>query len=322
MTAVRRPRLRHVPVAVALAALTACSPTSTSMPDTAASGGDTAVTSATGTTPARPSIVGLRDDAVVELDPRSADVVATHDVDPNAGLVDLALVRVRHAVVVTRRHHAGEGGEELVEVPLDDQAARVLSPGARPAVTADGAHLAFVRVVPGTDDLEVVAATFDGDELATWPVAEAPGEDLEVEGLSWEDTAERLAVTLTTSRGPQVWVLPVERDGTVRGAGDQVPPTSAGAVLRAATFRGPGVLTVAEGCCGDDLRRWRILDVTLGTEGTTELATGLDVSVRHLDWTTDRRDLLIGLEKAPPHVVRWPPPRTLDTADEVVSAEW
>ena len=266
-----------------------------------------------------PTVVGLQGDAVVQVDPGSGAVVVEHVVEGDGELVDLELVRVRGSAVVTRRTDAGA---ELLEVRLDSGVARVIGDGERPAVTADGSRLAFVRQAEDPDREHVVAATWEGTELRVWPIAESGSEHVAVHGIAWAGTGEELAVTLDVSGVPEVVVLPVDRTGTLRGAGESVPATSVGAVLRSATFREPGRLTLAEGCCGDDHDRWRVVDMTVHTWGAAELVGDLAAAVRHLDWSVDGHHLLLTLDTTPPRVVRWQPGERVDVVEGLVSAEW
>ena len=302
-------------LAVASALLAACSPQRRAGADDAATPSPPATSDA-----GLPTVVGLRDGAVVEVDPESGEVVAEHAVGAQGELVDLELVRVRGAAVVVRRT---DGRTELVEVGLDDGATRLVGRGERPAVTADGSRLAFVRELEDTGRREVVAATWEGTQLGAWPIAESATEDVVVHAIGWSGSGEELAVTIDTGGGPQVLVLPLDRDGTLRGAAERVPPTSVGAVLRAGSFREPHLLTMAEGCCGGEVDRWRVIDVVPHTWSVTELVAGLDGPVQHLDWTSDRHHLLLTLDTTPPRVVRWHPgDRVVDVVDDVVSAEW
>lgn len=266
-----------------------------------------------------PTIVGLRGNAVVEVDPESGEAVTEHPLPSGGDAVDLELVPVRRSAIVTRRT---DEGPQLVDVSLVDGSTRVLGPGERPAATADGSRLAFVRAVEGTERRELVATTWEGTEIAVWPIVEAAGEDIAVDAVGWAGTGEDVVVTIALHGGRRVLLLPVDREGTVRGAGEEVPPTSAGAELRAGTFREPHRLTVAEGCCGDARDRWRIVDVVAHTWSTAELLAGLPAAVRHLDWTSDLRHLLVTLDTTPPRVVRWHAGQRHDVTDDLHSAEW
>lgn len=310
-------RTATVGLAVLLAvALTACAPNRSAGGDDPPVGTPEPVAD----TPELPTVVGLESDAVVEVDPASGDVVSRHEVPAGDELADLELVRARGVAVVAVP--TADGGSELVEVSLGDGSTRVLGPGQRPAVTADGSRLAFARTVEDGDRRELVATTWEGTELGAWPIAESVGEDVEVLDLGWSGTGDELVVTLAAAGGPQVVVLPIDRSGTLRGAGERVPPPSVGAILRAGTFRQPGMLSVAEGCCGENLDRWRILEVTLGTDGTAELLADLPGPVQHLDWSIDRRHLLLTLDTTPPRVVRWHASDPVDVVEGVTSAEW
>lgn len=266
-----------------------------------------------------PTVVGLRDDTVVAIDADAGDVVDRHAVGSGAELVDLELVRVRGAAVVTRQ----DGGRsELVVVDLDDGTTRRLAQGERPAATADGSHLAYVRGEEGGDGREVVATTWDGTELAVWPIAETTDETVVVRAIGWSGTGDELVLSVVDAGGPAVLLVPVERGGTLRGAGEEVPPTSVGAVLRAGTFRHPHVVTVAEGCCGQPSERWHVLDVVPHTWAVTEVVTGFEAPVQHLDWTPDGQHLLVTLDDDPTRVVRWHDGVLHDVVDGVTSAEW
>lgn len=273
--------------------------------------------------PGTPSeaLVALADDAVVELDPGTGEVVERHPVDPGGELVALALVPTRDAALVTRR--VGDDEAELVEVSLDGTGSRVLRPGAHPAVTPDGSRLAFTRRVGPTDQLELVATSYDGTELAAWPADAAGPETLEMASLSWDPAGEQLAFHLRASTGDEVRVLPVDRSGSLRGASHVVAPTSAGATLTAPAFHRSGVLTVAEGCCEPDAHAsWRLLDVTVEAGTTTELAAGLEDPVSHLDWTADGQRLAVTLDGQPPTVSGGVPDDLDPMVEDVHAAEW
>lgn len=287
-----RGRRRRWPAAVLAVALSACATTASPSSDDAVAGPRPAPT------PAPPDVVvALRDGEVVELDSSDGQVIDRHTVGDAEAVSGLELVGARGAAVVTRS--MPDGPDELVEVDLGDGRTRVLGPGHRPAVSDDGMHLAFVRPVEDTDRRELVATTYDGSEEGVWLLEEARGEDLEVLGLSWSPTAEELAVTLDSAAGREVRLLPVDRSGTVRGASEAVPPTSHGAELVAAAFRGHR-LTVAEGCCTPGAHeRWRVLDVTLGTLTTRELLADPGGPVTHLDWDAKLTHLLLTLDATP-----------------------
>lgn len=272
-------------------------------------------------TPAPPDTgLARQGDAIVRIDVSSGQVTDRTAIEDGAGADDLELSDTRGVAVLTRPRP--DGPDELVEVTLADGSTRVLGHGHRPAVSDDGSHLAFVRTSPDGEHRELVAATYEGGEEGVWPIVEAPPEEVEVLGLAWSATGEELAVTLRSSAGPEVRVLPLDRTGTLRGASEVVPPTSHGAELVAATYRGPGRLTVAEGCCTPGAHeRWRVLDVGHGTWTTSEVVAGLAGPVTHLDWDPALTHLLITLEGTPA-LQRWGVDGLQDVGVDATSAEW
>ncbi len=302
----------------AVAVLTACSPAVTASPGPTATAADTASPVPVG----HERVVGLREDTVVVVDASTGVVSDEFPVEAGQGLADLELVDVRDVAVVTR--HIEDGGDELVEVDLTDGTTRVLGDGSRPAVSGDGSHLAFVRTIEGTDRREVVAATSQMVEQHRWPLEPAPGEELEVLAMSWSPAADELAVTLRSSAGIQVRMLPVERDGTLRGASEELPPTAHGAEFVMGTFRGGRRVTVAEGCCDPGSHdHWRILDVTLGTRETAELVEDIREPVRHLDWDPALTHLVLTTGDGTPTARSWSRADGLqDLVDDVASASW
>lgn len=266
------------------------------------------------------TLVVLDQDAVVEVDPDTGATISRHAITPGQGLDGLELVDVRDVALVTR--HTG-GGTEIVEVSLQDSTTRVVGPGAAPAVTSDGDRLAFVRHGRDPDRLELVVATYDGTELSVWPAHPAGEESLAVESLSWDPTGEELAFALRASTGDEVRVLPVDSDGTIRGASHVVPPTAVGAELVSVAFRSRGVVTVAEACCRHDGHsRWALLDVTLATAAPTTLTADLDRPVSHLDWTPDQEHLAVSVDRRPPSVSRWSPDGLDQVVADATSGEW
>lgn len=309
---------RALPLAAALAvAMTGCAPSTAP--------GSTAATAAPPrpSSPAPPDTAVARDGAdVVQVEVATGAVTERVTVDGADDVDDLEHVGVRDVALLTRR--AADGGDELVEVALDDDGGtRVLGAGSRPAVSGDGRHLAFVRSRPDGSRRELVAATYEGSEESSWPIEEATSEELEVIGLAWSASADELAVTLRTTAGTEVRVLPIDRTGTLRGASDAVEPTAHGAELVAATFRGPGRLTVAEGCCTPGSHeRWRVLDVAPGTSTAREVVGELEGPVRHLDWDPALRHLAISVGTSSTTLHRWGPDGRHEVADGVTSAEW
>lgn len=301
----------------AVAVLTACSPAVTASPGPTAPGADTASPVPVG----HERVVGLREDAVVVVDASTGRVSDEFPVDAGQGLTDLELVDARNVAVVTR--HTEGGTDELVEVGLTDGATRVLGEGSRAAVSGDGAHLAFVHRIEDTDRREVVAATYQMVEEHRWPLEPASGEDLEVLAMSWSLAADELAVTLRSSAGIQVRILPVERDGTLRGASEELPPTAHGAEFVMGTFRGRRV-TVAEGCCNPGSHdHWRILDVMLGTHETAELVEDIREPVRHLDWDPPLTHLVLTTGDDTPTARTWSRADGLqDLVDDLSFAAW
>lgn len=300
--------------AVALA-LAACGPAG-SAPDapTRPTPATTAVSTAT-----PPEAIALRDDAVVVLEAATGAVVDEHAVDPGAGLSHLELVAVRDLVLLTRQR--GGDAHELVAVDLGEGRTRVHGRGRVAAATSDGERLAYVHDVPGPAARELVSTTWDGSELDAWPIEASPAEELTVTALAWSPTGEELVVSLRTVHGPEVRVLPVDRGGTLRGASEALPPTSAGAHLHVGTFRRPGVVTVAESCCGDTPDRWRVLDVQLGTETVTELLTDLDGPIIQLDWTAGHDRLLV-TDGDPGRLLAWHASTHTEVTDDVAGGQW
>lgn len=173
-------------------------------------------------------------------------------------------------------------------------------------MTADGARVAFTRRTGEHDELELVIVGRHGSEAAAWPAHEAGHEELSLASLAWDPSGRRLAFTLRSASGTEVRVLPVDRDGTLRGASEVVAPTSANATLEAAAFRTPRVVTVAERCCATgDTATWRLLDVDLETGSSKELATGLDHAVTDLDWDPDQQRMVVELDTEPPSRMSW-----------------
>ena len=301
----------------ALVVLTACSSGAPAVGPTA-----TAADTASPVPVGHERAVGLRDDAVVVVDPTTGEVTDEYPVEPGQGLAGLALVDARDVALVTR--HTDKDTDELVEVSLEDGATRVLGEGSRPAVSGDGAHLAYVHHVPDTDRREVVAATYQMVEEHRWPLEPAQDEELEVLAMSWSPAAEELAVTLRSSAGVQVRILPVERDGTLRGASEELPPTAHGAEFVVGTFRGGRRVTVAEGCCDPGSHdSWRLLDVTLGTRETAELAEDIREPVTHLDWDPALTHLVVTLEGPAPTARSWTRAQGLeDLVDDLAWASW
>lgn len=287
------------------------------------SGGEVEVvpTPSSGSDPSASPLVALSDEAIVELDRRTGRIERRHPVEPGRGLEDLELVAARDRALVTRRSTAGPS--EIVEVSLADGGTRALREGARPAATADGRQLAFTRRVGEADRLELVVATYDGTEQSVWPAHEAGGETLEVDGLEWDPTGQRLVLSLRTSSGAEVRVLRSDRRGSLRGASHVIAPTSSGAVLATATFRSSRQITVAEGCCeGDGHAAWRVLAHDLESASMAELVPGLDRPVTHLDWSADQQRLAISLDGPPPLVHTWSAGRLDALADDVTAGEW
>ena len=312
------PRGARWVAAGAVAVLAACSPATSAPPSPSASGADTASPVPVG----HERVVGLREDAVVVVDASSGRVSDEFPVEAADGLDDLELVDARDVALVTR--HTDQDTDELVEVSLADGTTRVLGEGSRPAVSGDGTHLAFVHRIDDTDRREVVAATYQMVEQHRWPLEPAPGEELEVLAMSWSPSADELAVTLRSSAGLQVRILPVERDGALRGASEELPPTAHGAEFVVGTFRGGRRVTVAEGCCDPGSHEsWRLLDVTLGTRETAELAEDIREPVTHLDWDPALTHLAFTTGDGIPTARSWTRADGLeDLVDDLSSASW
>lgn len=272
--------------------------------------------------PEEASLVALDDDSVVEIHPETGQVVRRHVVDhPAEGIEDLEVATSRRTVLVSRRTAADH--TEIVEVPLGGGPTSVLAEGAVPALTSDGARVAFTRRTGEHGRLELVVAGHHGPELAVWPAHEAGDETLSLTSLAWDPTGRRLAFTLRSALGTEVRVLSVDRDGTLRGASDALAPTSADATPVTATFRTPRVLTVAERCCEHAATtRWRLVDVDLETGWSTQLAAGLEHAVTHLDWTPDQQRLAITLDGGPSSVMSWHDGVLEPLAEQFTAAEW
>lgn len=203
-------------------------------------------------------------------------------------LRDLELVAVRDAALLVRTR---DGRDEIVEVSLADASVRVLADGTDPAVTSDGAHLAFVRSV-GNGQRELVHRTYGGVEVRTWPLSEEAQRPLDLDQLTWSRSAEKLGLILRTADRNELRELHLPADSTVRGASVPVPPERVGAVFTAARFRLPEELTLGVGCCAaDGYGRWRIVDLVPATGQVSEVTT-VDGPVIALDWSRDLQQLL------------------------------
>lgn len=227
------------------------------------------------------SIPGL-----VELDPVTGALLRELDGPTGEGWAAVALTP--DGTTVFHEELWTGCATRLWRTPLDGGEPELLAAGMRPAVSPDGATLAYVGFAPCVpDDHRLVLRDLESGDERSWPLTQPAEQLARIATLSWAPNSRTLAVEVTgTPReeghvGPPTTSAfhlvdttsdprPVQESPSV-GAGDHTVQ------WQRPTYRGDrGTLLVVELCCDigmggadphDDAETYAILEVAPGPDG-------------------------------------------------------
>jgi WD40-like Beta Propeller Repeat len=266
---------RMLPVAVALALLSACSGgSSPAQPGGQASTSGAASASASPTTtqasggPASPGIVAVTTKgALVVLRPRTGAIART--LVPSGVTGDEISVAGNGTVYFATQHGCTSSVESVADT---GGTPATIADGSLPAVSPDGSKLAYARqpsltqgCVPGTPDLtklyKLVVRTLSSGDEASYPMVprgQDTGLPAPISHLSWAADNDHLAVSIAAIQDNEGWNLALVDTAAAKyylsgGGISFVPatgkPSPKRSYLREGVFLPDGSLFVSRACC-------------------------------------------------------------------------